>query len=93
MKAPNSAGGTLEVQADGFLRQPGRPPLPGDLAAGDCADDAVNVADRQFPYNALAALDGGLAELEQRRDIQGGVQSVVLRNLTIPSHFGPTSGA
>ena len=67
-KALPCAAGELDV--DCVVGQTVWPPLPGEFAAGDGADDAVHVAEGQFGANLLAAFDGGLAEVEQRSDVE-----------------------
>ena len=59
------ARAAVELEIDGVLRQALAAVFAGDLAAGDGADDAVDVDDRQLDADVLAALDGGLAEREQ----------------------------
>jgi hypothetical protein len=49
------------------------------LAAGDGADDAVDVDDGQLELHLLAALDRGLTKGEEMRVVEGLVETVVLR--------------
>ncbi len=65
------ASGAGELDADGILGEAGGAVLAGDLAAGDGADDAVDVADRQLGRDLLALLEGGLAEGEELGDDRG----------------------
>ena len=53
------------MQPHGVLWQTLRAVTPRDLAADDRAHHAVDVADRQFRRDLLAALDRGCAEIEQ----------------------------
>ena len=64
-----------------------------DLAAGDGADHAIDVADRQLGRDLLAALDRRLAEVEQRGDVERLLEAVILRRSgrKRPTS-GPTSG-
>ena len=91
-RAEALAGRALEVDADGVVGQAGGAPLAGDLAAGDRADDPVDVADGQLGYDLLAPLDGRLAEGKQRREVQRLLQAVVLRNLAEAADLGPDVG-
>ncbi len=61
--------------------KPGRAVLARDFAAGDGADDAMHVADRQLGVDVLAALDRGLAQIEQLREVERLLQPVILRPL------------
>ena len=71
----------LKSDADRVFRQAGGAVLARDLAAGDRADDAIHVADRQLRDDLLAALDRGLAEVEQLRDVERLLEAVILRDL------------
>jgi len=55
----------------------------GDLAAGDRAHHAVDVADRQLRDHLLAALDGRRAQPEQRRHVERALDPVVLLVLAV----------
>ncbi len=80
---PGAAG---EMDLDGVLGQPLGAPAPGDLAADDGADDAVDVADGQDGQHLLLALDGGGAELAQDGVVERLFEAVVLRNLAEAAH-------
>ena len=60
---------------------------PGELAAGDGADNAMHVANRQFGADGFAALEGRFAEVQQVCHIQGFFQSVILILLAETPHF------
>ena len=60
----------LEPNLDLVLGQAGGAVLASDLAAGDGADDAIDVADRQLGHDLFAALDRGLADLQQLGHIE-----------------------
>src|SRR6185437_7083512 len=83
------SGRAFEMEPDGILGQPRRAPAARDRAAGDRADDAVDVADRQARLHALAALDRGPTKLEELRHIERLLESVILIDLAITSHLGP----
>ena len=72
------AGGTLEADADRVIGQALGAVLLGDLVAGDRADHAVDVPDRQLGNDLFAALDGRLTDAEERREVEGLVEPVVL---------------
>ena len=72
--------------------RPGGAPLLRDLAAGDGADDAVDVPDGQLGHDLLAALDGGLAEVEQHGEVERLVEAVILRDLAEAADLGPDVG-
>ena len=71
-------GRTLKADTNGVLWETLRAVFLGDLVAGDRAGDAVDVLDRQLGDDLLAALDGGCADAEERRDVEGLVEAVVL---------------
>ena len=61
-RAEALAGRAVEVQLDRVVGQARGAVAPRHLAAGDGADDAVDVADRQRPLDLLAAFDRRLAQ-------------------------------
>ena len=72
------AGAAVELELDGVVRQALAAVFAGEFAAGDGADDAVDVDDRQLGADFLAALDGGLAEREQVGVVERLLEAVVL---------------
>ena len=72
------AGGALETEADRILGQTLGAELLGDLVARDGADDTVDVFDRQLGDHFFTAVDGGLGEAEERREVETLVEAVVL---------------
>ena len=74
-------GAASEFDVDGVVGQAFRAPFAGQLTAGDGADDAVDVANGQFGADILAAFEGGLAQIEQRGDIERFLEAVVLFDL------------
>ena len=81
-------GGAGELQLDGVVGQPVRTVLPRDLAAGDGADDAVDVADRERRRNLLAARDGRLAQRQDGGHVERVLEAVVLVERLVASHLG-----
>ena len=87
IKAPKLwPGATGEMKLNRILGQPFGAPAPGDLAADDGADDAVDVADGQDGQHLLFALDGRGAELEQDGVVQRPFEAVLLRNPAETAH-------
>src|SRR5262245_49965578 len=74
------------MKLDRVGRQALGPILAGYLAAGDGTDHAVDIADRQGGPHLCAAIDGRLAEIEQRRDIQALFEAMFLSHLAILAH-------
>ncbi len=72
------AGRAIEGDADGVLGQTLRAPLFRDLAAGDGADHAVDVAQGNRAAYLFTLLDGRFAEVEQGGDVQRLVEAVIL---------------
>ncbi len=80
--------GALEMQANGVLGQPGGPVFASHFTAGNRADDPIHIADRHSRAHRDALLDSGLAQLEQRRDVQRFLQPVILIDLAEAADFG-----
>ena len=74
------------------FRQSVRAVLLRDFAAGDRADDAVDVVNRQFGADFFAALDGRLANVQKLRHVQRFFQAVILilrtKTADVRAHFG-----
>src|SRR5580700_1920729 len=87
-RAEALTGRTPEMDVDGVVRQALGPILPGDLAAGDGPDHAIDVADGQLRAYLLAPLQRGLAQLEQSGDVKRLVQAVILIDLAEAADFG-----
>ncbi len=79
---------TLELEMDRVLGQARAAMVARHLAAGDGADNAVDVDDGQLELHLLASLDRGFAEGEEMRVVEGLVETVVLRLLAVGAHFG-----
>ena len=77
------SGRAFEMNLDGVLRQPPGAVTPGDLAAQDGANDAVDVLDFEAGLDFLAPFQSRRAQLEQGRIVQRLVQSVILRHLAV----------
>src|ERR1035437_2222947 len=86
-EALTRAAGELEI--NGILRQAVWTPLLRDLAAGDGADDTVDVADGQVGVDALAAFDGRLADVQQPRHVERLFNAVILVNLPVAHDLRP----
>src|SRR5690606_10480661 len=90
--AEGLAGGTGEADVDGVLGQAGGAVFAGDLAAGDGADDAVDVFDGELGDDLLAAINGGGAAFEERGEVEGFLESVVLGLLAVAADLGAGVG-
>ena len=58
-----------------------------DLAAGDRAHHAVHVAHVELGADLLAALDGRLAEVQQRGHVQRLLEAMILRDALRSGRF------
>ena len=76
------ARAAVELELNRVFGQSVRPVLPGHFAAGDGADDAVDVADGQLGPHFFAALDGRLAKVQKLREVERLFQAVILILLT-----------
>ncbi len=86
-RAEALARAAVEFQMHRVLRQ-SLPVLLRDLVAEDRADDAVDVADRERGRDFLAALDGGLADVEELREVERLLEAVILRLGAVAPDFG-----
>src|SRR5258708_2142425 len=76
--AETLAGAASEMNFDRVFGQTLGSPSPGDLAAYDGADDAVDVADGQHGDNLFLPLDGRLAQFQQDGVVEGFFEAVIL---------------
>ena len=72
------SGAAFEFEVDGVFGKPGSAPFAGDLAAGDGADDAVDVDDGELGFDFFAAFDGGFAERQEDAHVERLFEAVVL---------------
>ncbi len=64
----------------------------GDLAAGEGADDAVDVADGEFGADGLPPFDGRGAQGQQYGLVERLFEAVVLGDLAVTAHVGVDLG-
>src|SRR3990172_3725066 len=82
------AGGAVEADRDRIVGEAVEAVAAGQLAAQYRADGAVHVADRHLYRHGLAALEGGLGELQQLL-VQRLLQAVVLCRDAVCRHLRP----
>ena len=91
-RAETLARAAGEFEMNRVVRQAVRPVLLRDFAAGDRADDAIDVADGQFGAHFFAALNRRFANVQQLRHVERFLDAVILVNLPVAADFRPGFG-
>ena len=75
------------MKVDGIFRQAVRSVAAGYFAAQDGTRDPIDIADRQRRLDPLPSFQSRLSQSQKHLVVECGVQTVILRDLTVPAHF------